>query len=577
MDRLAPRLEVDPRLGRAARGAARREPVRSAAPSAAPQLRGQRARPASAAGGSAPSDRLEQLVTGHRPRAVGGEVHEASPPLTARQAGLEPLARSLDRHASAQLDPPRWLVPKVAPRIDPRSGATTSPNASREELACRRPSVRVRVRRPRRERRRGGRHHRGAHPRRPPRPRRQGHARRPPWAGSKKSEPPDPGRSTMSATKAAPFDPSAYKATTREQWQQAAEPWHRWGPTLEAWLGEATETMLDLAGVARGRAGARRRRGRRRADAVRGTPRWDPTAHVLATDRSAPAILDYAEAEARSRRPRQRRGPCDGDAEALDLEARAGLRRRHLPARADVPALAARPRWRACAACCVPGGRLGADRLLHARPQWLLQRPGGDHPPSRRTPGAPVAGARARSTSALTGVLPGDAAPPAPARSRCEPSTRRCSLPAAADCLRLEQESFGALHQMLSGLRRRGSRGSMGRGRRPALERLRGSRRLRGPVRAARGRRHGQPGSTTPSIPAAPPCGPARRCSRRGGRRRDHAVAGHDDRDRVGAERVAGGARALALPAAQPPRRRCCVARTGSRRSPSARAGRTGC
>ena len=25
-------------------------------------------------------------------------------------------------------------------------------------------------------------------------------------------------------------------------------------------------------------------------------------------------------------------------------------------------------------------------------------------------------------------------------------------LPAAADCLRLEQESFGALHQMLSGL-----------------------------------------------------------------------------------------------------------------------------
>ena len=56
----------------------------------------------------------------------------------------------------------------------------------------------------------------------------------------------------MSETTAAPFDPAAYKATTREQWQQAAEPWHRWGPTLEAWLGEATETMLDLAGVAAG-------------------------------------------------------------------------------------------------------------------------------------------------------------------------------------------------------------------------------------------------------------------------------------------------------------------------------------
>src|SRR5919205_4640796 len=45
------------------------------------------------------------------------------------------------------------------------------------------------------------------------------------------------------------FDPARYKDTTREQWQQAAEAWHRWGPTLEEWLGEATTVMLDLAGV----------------------------------------------------------------------------------------------------------------------------------------------------------------------------------------------------------------------------------------------------------------------------------------------------------------------------------------
>jgi cyclopropane fatty-acyl-phospholipid synthase-like methyltransferase len=48
------------------------------------------------------------------------------------------------------------------------------------------------------------------------------------------------------------FDPEAYKRTTREQWQAAAEPWHRWGPTLEAWLGEATELMLDMARVGAG-------------------------------------------------------------------------------------------------------------------------------------------------------------------------------------------------------------------------------------------------------------------------------------------------------------------------------------
>ena len=37
------------------------------------------------------------------------------------------------------------------------------------------------------------------------------------------------------------FDSHRYKETTREQWQQAAEAWHRWGPALEHWLGDATE------------------------------------------------------------------------------------------------------------------------------------------------------------------------------------------------------------------------------------------------------------------------------------------------------------------------------------------------
>ena len=49
------------------------------------------------------------------------------------------------------------------------------------------------------------------------------------------------------------FDPVQYKTTTRQQWDDAAEAWHRWGPTLETWLGEATEAMLDGAGVTGGR------------------------------------------------------------------------------------------------------------------------------------------------------------------------------------------------------------------------------------------------------------------------------------------------------------------------------------
>src|SRR4051795_13702035 len=48
---------------------------------------------------------------------------------------------------------------------------------------------------------------------------------------------------------AATFDPDAYKRATTDQWQTAAEPWHRWGPTLEAWQGQATGTMLDMAAI----------------------------------------------------------------------------------------------------------------------------------------------------------------------------------------------------------------------------------------------------------------------------------------------------------------------------------------
>ncbi|MDT4982891.1 MAG: hypothetical protein QOF95_381, partial [Pseudonocardiales bacterium] len=48
------------------------------------------------------------------------------------------------------------------------------------------------------------------------------------------------------------FDPAQYKRTTRQQWEDAAEAWHRWGPALEEWLGEATERMLDTAAITKG-------------------------------------------------------------------------------------------------------------------------------------------------------------------------------------------------------------------------------------------------------------------------------------------------------------------------------------
>src|ERR1700694_5041551 len=101
----------------------------------------------------------------------------------------------------------------------------------------------------------------------------------------------------MSATGAAQFDAAAYKRGTRQQWQNAASAWHRWGPQLETWLGPAPELMLDLAQIGPGShvldvaAGA----GGQTLAAAR---RAGPHGAVLATDIS-PAILEFAAGEAR--------------------------------------------------------------------------------------------------------------------------------------------------------------------------------------------------------------------------------------------------------------------------------------
>jgi cyclopropane fatty-acyl-phospholipid synthase-like methyltransferase len=93
------------------------------------------------------------------------------------------------------------------------------------------------------------------------------------------------------------FDPVAYKETTRQQWQTAAESWYRWGPVLEEWLGDATELMLDLAGI---------RPGSRVLDVAAGAGgqslaaarRVGREGNVLATDVSE-NILRFAERRAR--------------------------------------------------------------------------------------------------------------------------------------------------------------------------------------------------------------------------------------------------------------------------------------
>jgi len=242
------------------------------------------------------------------------------------------------------------------------------------------------------------------------------------------------------------FDATTYKTTTRAQWQAAAEAWDRWEPTIEEWLGTATEVMLDCARIGTGSrvldvaAGA----GGQTLTAAR---RVGPTGRVLATD-LAPAILEYADARLRNAGCSQVEF-AEMDGEHLEVApgtfdaviSRVGLI--YFPDRQA----ALTGMLRALA----PGGRLAAvsystpERngffsvpisVIRERAQLPPPLPGQPGPFSLGTPEVAEQALRDAGFVDVESVLV-----PSPLR-----------LPSAADCRLFEQDSFGALHQMLAGL-----------------------------------------------------------------------------------------------------------------------------
>jgi len=242
------------------------------------------------------------------------------------------------------------------------------------------------------------------------------------------------------------FDPVRYKETTREQWQQAAEAWHRWGRTLQNWLAPATRLMLDLAHIEPGdrvldvAAGAGE-------PALTIAERVGPSGYVLASDISS-NILDFAERSARERGLSNiETAVMDGENleladESFDVvTSRVGLI--YFPNRH--PALSEMRR------VLKPGGRIAA--IVYTTPE------------NNRFFSIPVSIIRRRAQ--LPPPLPGQPGPFS-LHSTCileqayqqaglrEVQTRVVAAPlrmaSAAECARFERESFGALHQMLSGL-----------------------------------------------------------------------------------------------------------------------------
>ncbi len=242
------------------------------------------------------------------------------------------------------------------------------------------------------------------------------------------------------------FDPVVYKETTRKQWQDAAEAWDRWGDVIERWLGPATDVMLDMAAIREGSrvldvaAGA----GGQSLAAARRVGRGGA---ALAADIS-PNLLDFA-AQRATEAGLDNVQTAVLDGEQLDVEEEsfdAVISRVGFIYFPDQQA-ALRGMWRALK----PGGKLAGIVYSTAQaneffsiPVSIIRRRAELPPPAPGQPGPFSFGE--------PGVI--EAAYERAGFKDVE--TRRMAAPlrlaSAAECVRFQQESFGALHQMLAGL-----------------------------------------------------------------------------------------------------------------------------
>jgi SAM-dependent methyltransferase len=243
------------------------------------------------------------------------------------------------------------------------------------------------------------------------------------------------------------FDAVKFKQTTKQQWNSAAEAWDRWGALLSRWLGPATEKMFDMAAV---------KQGSRVLDVAAGAgeqtlaaaKRVGRAGQILATDIS-PVILEYAERSARlaglenvttytidgERLDELDAGPFDA------VISRVGLI--YFPDQQKaLQGMRAKLR---------DGGRVAAMVYASAEcngffslPVSIIRRRAQLPPPLPGQPGPFSLGRPEVLESALADAGFRDI--------RIERVEAPVRLKSASECLQFEQESFGALHQMLDGL-----------------------------------------------------------------------------------------------------------------------------
>jgi SAM-dependent methyltransferase len=243
------------------------------------------------------------------------------------------------------------------------------------------------------------------------------------------------------------FDAAAYKATTKQQWDEAAAAWHRWGPTLEDWLGAATKAMLDAAGVTLG-SRVLDIAGGAGGQALAAAHRTGARGSVVVTDVS-PGILGFA-ARAAAEAGLQQVTTVEVDGEevgsrwAEDFDA--AISRLGLIYFAD------RQRaLRGIRSSLREGGRFAAAVYARADRNGFFSVPVGIIRNRAGLP-APVPGQPGPFSLGDAQVARTEFESAGFREVQVETLSAPLLLRSAADCLRFERESFGALHQMLSGV-----------------------------------------------------------------------------------------------------------------------------
>jgi SAM-dependent methyltransferase len=242
------------------------------------------------------------------------------------------------------------------------------------------------------------------------------------------------------------FNPQVYKETTRLQWQDAAKSWNDWGPTLREWLGPVTDAMFDMARIEAGSrvldvaAGAG-------DQSLSAAERVGANGHVLATDISS-NILEFA-AENALVQGYENFGTKVTDGEELDVPAgsfdaaisRVGLI--YFPdqqkALGNIRKALKPDGWFSAVVYSTP-----QNNGFFSTPVSIIRERAKLPPPAVGQPGPFSLGS--------PGVLKDTLATAGFTDIEERVISSPLILPKAADCVRFERESFGALHQMLGSL-----------------------------------------------------------------------------------------------------------------------------